>query len=233
MKKFLSETIIITLLAAVSLALVAAYEIYNQLPFSQTVPNVCYSIIAAYIFYLFQVYLPEKKKKEAISARIRDYIVHRILDNLGFISSSLEDKEEDSISPELSKSIIDAGTEAYNNLFKCLDDFSQTMDGDTSDAIYKLTNDQFLYDLYTLYKVKRVFPEDEEYNDLVLGSYQKYKGSFINSKEELSRLVTASTESKSQMSSYTKDELKKKRGIIIEDSGDIKKIVKMKAGETP
>lgn len=221
MKKFFLENKIITLVAALSLALVVAYEICAQLPFSHFFPNVCYSIIAAYIFYLFQVYLPEKKKREAIGARIRDYIVHRILDNLGFISSSLEDKE-DSISPELSKSIIDAGTEAYNNLFKCLDDFSQTIDGDSSDAIYKLTNDQFLYDLYTLYKVKRVFPEDEGYNDLVLKSYQNNKDSFIKRKEELSRLVKASTESKSQMSSYIKDKLKETRGIIIEDSGDIK-----------
>lgn len=221
-KKYVIDHLI-PIVAIISIVWVALSDIFNLISSNTVFSSICYSIIAALIFYLIQIYLPEKKKKEAISARITDYIVHRILDKLEYISSRLANIDRDGINPELSKSIIDTGAEAYNDLFKCLDDFPQTIDGDTSKAIYALTNDQFLYDLYTLYKVKKVFPEDEEYKNLVSESYQENKVSFIKRKEELSRLVTASTESKSQMSSYTKDRLKETRGIIIEDSGDIRR----------
>jgi len=60
---------IFAIIAAIGLDLACDFK------FKGIISNVCYSVIAAYIFYLIQICFPERKKKKLLATRIRGYIL--------------------------------------------------------------------------------------------------------------------------------------------------------------
>ena len=89
MRKFLHETKMITAVAILAIITAIGLDLACDFKFKGIISNVCYSVIAAYIFYLIQIYFPERKKKKLLATRIRGYISGRILDNLGYITRTL------------------------------------------------------------------------------------------------------------------------------------------------
>jgi len=186
-RKYFRETKLITTVTFFSILIAIGID-FSSFRFKGIISNVCYSIIAAYIFYLIQIYFPERKKKRLLAARIRGFFSGKILDELSFITRTLDNNTRESLSEEYAGLIIESATEAYNNLFKCTDDFGQLIDDDILDVVVGLTESQFLYDLYYLRHYL-----DEEYSncDAIFDSYEEYGDDFRTLRDRLGKLVSA------------------------------------------
>ena len=57
--------------------------------------NVCLSIIAAFVFFIFQGYLQDKRRRMLYCVRIHGFIIVNILDNLRIIKKKLDKNELD------------------------------------------------------------------------------------------------------------------------------------------
>ena len=186
MRKFFHETKMISAVAIFAIITAIVLDLACDFNFKGIISNVCYSVIAAYIFYLIQIYFPERKKKRLFATRIRGYILGKILDNLGFITRALDKNTKESLSEIYADLIIEAATDAYNNLFKCTDDFGQLMEDDLLDVIVGLTESQFLYDLYCL---RHDLGDSCSKTDAIYDSYEEYGEDFINLNKKLSGIV--------------------------------------------
>lgn len=186
MRKFFYETKMITIVAVFAIVVAIGLDFTCYFRFKNVISNVCYSVIAAYIFYLIQIYFPERKKKRLLATRIRGYIVGRILDKMSIITRIIDKNTRESLSEEDADLIIEEATEAYNNLFKCIDDFAQAIDDNILDVVVGLSENQFLYDLYYLGHA----PDDNFSNrDYIYDLYEEYRNDFKNLIDRLGKLV--------------------------------------------
>jgi len=194
----ISTVAIFSIIAAIGLDLACDFK------FKGIISNVCYSVIAAYIFYLIQIYFPERKKKRLLGARIRGYITGKILDNLDFITRTLDNNTRESLNENFAGLIIEAGTDAYNNLFKCTDDFGQLMDDDLLDVIVGLTENQFLYDLYFL---RHDLDDSCAKTYIIYDSFNENGDDFKNLHKRLSNIVKNLPQYGKQLSDDVKERL--------------------------
>ena len=176
----------ITTVAIFAIVVAIGLDFTGSFHLKGTIVNVCYSVIAAYIFYLIQIYFPGRKKKRLLATRIRGYIIGKILDNLSFITIMLDKYSRESLSEEYATLIIQAATDAYNNLFKCTDDFGQLIDDSILDVIVGLSENQFLYDLYFL---RNDLDDNCSNGDTIYDSYEENGDDFKGLKDRLSTLV--------------------------------------------
>lgn len=141
--------------------------------------NVCLSIIAAFVFFIFQGYLQDKRRRMLYSVRIHGFIIVNILDNLRIIKKKLDKNELDI---ENTRMILNCGYDAYNNLFQCIDSYQTFLDEELLEVLIKLTDNKLLQNLYYLYRN----PDSmNKFESLVT---DKYNDGFTSMVEKLERL---------------------------------------------
>ena len=86
----------ITAVAIFAIITANGLDLAYDFKFEGIFSNVCYSVIAAYIFLFDSELFPERKKKRLFATRIRGYILGKILDNLGFITRALDKNTKES-----------------------------------------------------------------------------------------------------------------------------------------
>ena len=186
MRKFFYETKMITTVAIFATIVAIGLDLTNDFQFKGILSNVCYSIIAAYIFYLVQIYFPERKKRRLLSIRLRGYLIEEIFGNLNNITSKLDKYSRETLSEEDVDFVIESATEAYNNLFKCIDGFGQTIDDVTLDVIVGLSENQLIYDLNSLKYDSLDYCASR---DWIYSSYEEYGDDFKSLKDRIRKLA--------------------------------------------
>ena len=102
------------------------------------------------------------------------------------ITDTIRNNTRDSLSEEAACSIIEEATEAYNNLFKCTDDFAQVIDENILDVVVELSIDPFLYGLYSC---RHYLAEKCLNKDIVFILYEDYGNGFNERNDRLRKLV--------------------------------------------
>ena len=203
------DTKIITSVTLIAIVFGVICTICQDNYIAKIISNVCYSVTAAYIFYLIQIYFPEKHKRELMDIRIRGFIVGKILDNLSCITRKFDENTSDVLNLEDADYVVEKGSDAYNNLFKCIDDFSQLLDNDLLGTIVDLTENQFLYDLY-FFSNEMACVEDNI--DIIQESYIDEEGiEFRKLKDRLVYLTYKLPEYDKNLSENIKRKINKKK----------------------
>lgn len=182
--EFFKDTLWISIVSLVAFIVSVIAVFYQEYPISSYLQSICYSVIAAFIFYIIQIYVPEYKRKKLVAIRLKGFLTGRILDDLNRITNMLNTVER-RINIEEANYIVEVGTEAYNNLFRCIDFYSNSMEIEILDTIIGLSENQFLYNLY----YANQYMDMEEYINWIYSSFDDESGKdFLKLKEKLERL---------------------------------------------